>query len=49
MIEHMVAIKGESCILDCFGAAEPNGLRSTAWIAKYAFFKDVISDLVHFI
>lgn len=42
----MVAIKGGSCILDCFGPREAAGLRSTPWAAEFAIFSGVISDLV---
>lgn len=49
LIDHTVTIKGGSCILGCSGPTEAGGLRSTPWVAEYAVFSGMISDLLNVI
>lgn len=45
-VEHIVTDKQGSCILVCFGPRGAGGLRSTPWVAEYAVFTGMISDLL---
>lgn len=49
LIEHTFAINGESCILACSGPTQAAGLRSPQWLAEYAVFSGVVSDLLNVI